>query len=141
MTSPAPSSALPLSASTAAHPETLDVLMRLASVIESRKGGDPEKSYVARLFHKGTDTVLKKVGEEATEVVMAGKDVALAPSAEHQKALIGEFADLWFHSMVAMAHFNLSPQEVVAELARREGLSGLEEFALRKTRAREAGAA
>lgn len=111
--------------------DTLDVLSRLADVIESRKGGDPDKSYVARLFHKGTDTVLKKVGEEATETVMAGKDMAADPSDAHRKALVGEFADLWFHSMVAMSHLGLSPREVVGELARREGLSGLEEFASR----------
>jgi phosphoribosyl-ATP pyrophosphohydrolase len=110
---------------------SLDVLTRLAEVIESRKGGDPDKSYVARLFHKGTDTVLKKVGEEATETVMAGKDLAAEPSDANRKALVGEFADLWFHSMVAMAHLGLHPHEVVGELARREGLSGLEEFASR----------
>jgi phosphoribosyl-ATP pyrophosphohydrolase len=112
-------------------PDNLDVLSRLASVIESRKGGDPAQSYVARLFHKGTDTVLKKVGEEATEAVMAGKDMAANPCEAHRKALVGEMADLWFHSMVAMAHLGLSPRDVVAELARREGLSGLEEFAAR----------
>jgi len=139
MTSPAPSAPSPSAAPLAAG--TLDVLSRLADVIESRKGGDPDKSYVARLFHKGTDAVLKKVGEEATEVVMAGKDAAAAPSAEHRQALVGEFADLWFHSMVAMAHLGVSPREVVQELARREGLSGLEEFDMRKTLAREAGQA
>jgi phosphoribosyl-ATP pyrophosphohydrolase len=112
---------------------TLDVLNRLAEVIESRRGGDPDKSYVARLFHKGTDAVLKKVGEEATETVMAAKDMAVDPSEAHRKALVGEFADLWFHSMVAMAHLGLRPDDVVNELARREGLSGLEEFAMRKT--------
>jgi len=117
---------------------TQDVLMRLADVIESRKGGDPDRSYVARLFHKGTDAVLKKVGEEAAETVMAAKDQAHAPSEAHRHALIGEFADLWFHSLVALAHFNLSPRDVVAELARREGLSGLEEFA---SRGKEGGAA
>jgi phosphoribosyl-ATP pyrophosphohydrolase len=112
---------------------TLDVLTRVAEVIESRKGGDPDKSYVARLFHKGTDTILKKVGEEATETVLAAKDLAAAPaSPEARQALVGELADLWFHSMVAMAHLGLQPQDVVAELARREGLSGLVEFASRK---------
>lgn len=110
-----------------------DVLLRLAAVIESRKGGDPDKSYVARLFHKGTDTILKKVGEEATETVMAAKDLAVQPNGNNRQALVGEFADLWFHSMVAMAHFGVSPADVVAELARREGLSGLEEFAQRQT--------
>jgi phosphoribosyl-ATP pyrophosphohydrolase len=104
-----------------------DVLTRIAEVIESRKpeaGGDPEKSYVARLFAKGTDAILKKIGEEATETVMAAKD------GDAQK-LVYEVADLWFHSMIALAHFGLTPQQVVAELARREGLSGLEEFAHR----------
>lgn len=114
-------------------PGTLDVLGRLADVIESRKGGDPQASYVARLFHKGTDTVLKKVGEEATEMVLAAKDLAHAPTPEHRQALVGELADLWFHSMVAMAHLGVRPEDVVGELARREGLSGLEEFARRST--------
>lgn len=108
-----------------------DTLARLAQVIESRKAGDPEKSYVARLFHKGTDAILKKVGEEATETVMAAKD------GDRQK-IVYEVADLWFHSMIALAHFGLRPADVLAELARREGLSGLEEFALRKAREREA---
>ncbi len=108
-----------------------DTLARLAQVIESRKAGDPEKSYVARLFHKGTDAILKKVGEEATETVMAAKD------GDRQK-IVYEVADLWFHSLIALAHFGLRPADVLAELARREGLSGLEEFALRKAREREA---
>ena len=103
-----------------------DTLARLAAVIESRRGGDPDKSYVARLFTKGTDAILKKVGEEATETVMAGKD------GDRQK-IVYEVADLWFHTLVALAHFGLSPAEVLAELRRREGLSGLEEFAQRKT--------
>jgi phosphoribosyl-ATP pyrophosphohydrolase len=107
-----------------------DALARLAAVIESRKGGDPDKSYVARLFHKGTDAILKKVGEEATEVVMAAKDGDRAK-------LTNEVADLWFHTMVALAAFDLSPAQVLAELERREGLSGLEEFALRKAQTRE----
>jgi phosphoribosyl-ATP pyrophosphohydrolase len=119
--------------------KTQDTLQRLAEVIESRKpahGGDPEKSYVARLLHKGPDAFLKKIGEEATETVMAAKDAELA-GGDPQK-LVNEVADLWFHSMIALAHFNLSPLDVVAELARREGLSGLEEKALRKVREREA---
>lgn len=120
---------------------TLDVLSRLAEVIESRKGGDPDQSYVARLFHKGTDAVLKKVGEEATETVMAAKDLAATPTAAHRQALVGEMADLWFHSMVAMAHLGIHPHDVVAELARREGLSGLDEFAQRQAKEREGGVA
>ena len=111
--------------------DSADVLARVAEVIASRRGGDPDKSYVARLFHKGTDTILKKVGEEATEAVIAAKDMAAHASDANRKALVGELADLWFHSMVAMSHLGLSPQDVVAELARREGLSGLEEFASR----------
>jgi phosphoribosyl-ATP pyrophosphohydrolase len=120
---------------------TLDVLARLAEVIESRKGGDPDKSYVAKLFHKGTDAVLKKVGEEACETIMAAKDLAAAPSPAHRQALVGELADLWFHSMVVMAHLGLQPQDVVAELARREGLSGLEEFAQRHVKPLDGGPA
>ncbi len=115
-----------------------DVLARLAQVIESRKpahGGDPEKSYVARLLHKGPDAVLKKIGEEATETVMAAKDIAHGGDPAH---LVYEVADLWFHCMIALAQHGLTPQQVVDELARREGLSGLEEKALRKAQAREA---
>ncbi|OYT98961.1 MAG: phosphoribosyl-ATP diphosphatase [Burkholderiales bacterium PBB1] len=108
-----------------------DVLARLAEVIETRKAGDPDKSYVARLFHKGTDAILKKIGEEATEVVMAAKD-------GDPKQVVYEVADLWFHSMLALSAFGLSPADVLTELQRREGLSGLEEFAARKAREREA---
>lgn len=113
---------------------TEDTLLRLAAVIDSRKGGDPDQSYVSRLFHKGDDAVLKKIGEEATEVVLAAKDVRQggAPS-----ALVGEVADLWFHCLVMLSHFELSPADVIAELERREGLSGIEEKALRKRRERE----
>lgn len=107
-----------------------DTLARLAAVIESRRGGDPELSYVARLFAKGHDAMLKKVGEEATEVVMAGKDGV-------PEKLVAEVADLWFHTMVVLAAHGLKPAHVLAELERREGLSGLEEFALRKVRGRE----
>ncbi len=123
-----------------------DSLARLAAVIDSRKpaaGGDPQTSYVARLLHKGPDAFLKKVGEEATEVVMAAKDLAHGPAdaAAGRAALVGEVADLWFHTMIALAHFGLSPADVVAELERREGLSGLDEKALRKAQARETGSA
>jgi len=114
-----------------------DALARLAAVIESRKvanGGDPEKSYVARLLHKGPDAFLKKIGEEATEVVMAAKD---ADHGADRSKIVGEVADLWFHSMIALAHYGLTPADVVAELERREGTSGIEEKALRKAKARE----
>jgi len=110
-----------------------DTLARLAEVIESRKAGDPDKSYVARLFQKGNDAILKKIGEEATETVMAAKD------GDRQK-IVYEVADLWFHSMIALSAFGLKPADVLAELERREGLSGLEEFAARKAQQRDAEA-
>jgi phosphoribosyl-ATP pyrophosphohydrolase len=113
---------------------TTDTLMRLAAIIDSRKGGDPDVSYVSRLFHKGDDAVLKKIGEEATEVVLAAKD---ARHGGAPKALVGEVADLWFHCLVMLSHFDLSPADVLAELERREGMSGIEEKALRKSRDRE----
>ena len=115
-------------------------LARLAATIESRKrehGGDPETSYVARLLHKGPDAFLKKIGEEATEVVMAAKD--LDHGGERSK-FVGEVADLWFHSMVALAHYGASPHDVIAELERRAGTSGIEEKALRKVQDREGSA-
>ena len=115
-----------------------DALARLAAVIESRKaanGGDPNASYVARLLHKGPDAFLKKIGEEATEVVMAAKD---ADHGGDPNKIIYEVADLWFHSMIALAHYGLTPAQVVSELERREGTSGIEEKALRKAQAREA---
>jgi phosphoribosyl-ATP pyrophosphohydrolase len=102
-----------------------NTLSRLAAVIESRKaanGGDPDTSYVARLLHKGPDAFLKKIGEEATEVVMAAKD--LDHGGDPHK-LVGEMADLWFHSLVALAHYNLSPEDVLQELSRREGFERL----------------
>lgn len=115
-----------------------DALSRLAAVIESRlpsRGGDPDKSYVARLLHKGPDAFLKKIGEEATEVVMAAKD---ADHGGDPQKIVNEVADLWFHCLVALAHYGLSPEAVIAELERREGTSGIEEKALRKVLAREA---
>jgi phosphoribosyl-ATP pyrophosphohydrolase len=107
-------------------------LARLAQTIESRKpvnGGDPATSYVAKLFAKGDDAILKKIGEEATETVMAAKDARVSGDAS---GLLYEVADLWFHSMVLLAKFDLTPQQVLDELARREGLSGLEEKAARQ---------
>ena len=107
-----------------------DTLTRLARVIDARRGGDPDKSYVARLFSKGGDAILKKIGEEATEVVMAGKD-------GEPRKIVYEVADLWFHSMLLLAQHGLEPADVLAELQRREGQSGLEEFAARRLKARE----
>lgn len=107
-------------------------LARVAAVIESRKpanGGDPAGSYVAKLFAKGDDAILKKIGEEATELVMAAKDARVDGDAAK---VLYECADLWFHSMVLLAKFDLTPQQVLDELARREGVSGLDEKAARK---------
>ena len=119
-----------------------DSLQRLAQIIETRKvtnGGDPDTSYVARLLHKGPDAFLKKIGEEATETVMAAKDIDCGGATPELKAkLVGEVADLWFHSLIALAHYGLSPADVIAELERREGTSGIEEKALRKAVQREA---
>ena len=118
-------------------PDSADSLARLAAVIESRlpaRGGDPEASYVARLLHKGPDAFLKKIGEEATEGVMAAKD---ADHGGDKTKIVYEVADLWFHCMVALAHYGLTPAQVVAELDRRAGTSGIEEKALRKVLERE----
>ncbi len=112
-------------------------LQRLAAAIEARKpanGGDPATSYVARLFSKGDDAILKKIGEEATETVMAAKDARV--DGDTSKVLY-ECADLWFHTLIMLAHFNLTPQQVLDELTRREGISGIEEKANRKLIARE----
>ena len=104
---------------------TTQVLERLAEVLEARKGADPDSSYVARLYAKGLDAILKKVGEEATETVMAAKDGV-------PEKVVYEVADLWFHTLVLLAQQGLGPQQVLAELDRRFGLSGLEEKASRK---------
>jgi phosphoribosyl-ATP pyrophosphohydrolase len=115
-----------------------DALAALAAVIESRlpaRGGDPEASYVARLLHRGPDEFLKKIGEEATEVVMAAKD---ADHGGDKAKVVCEVADLWFHSMIALAHYGLKPADVITELNRRAGISGIEEKAMRKVLTREA---
>ena len=101
-----------------------DILERLADVVESRKGGDPDMSYVSRLFARGPDAILKKVGEEATETVMAAKD-------GDRLRIVGETADLWFHCLIMLAQFGLRPSDVLAELRRREGISGIDEKAAR----------
>jgi phosphoribosyl-ATP pyrophosphohydrolase len=111
-----------------------DVLAQLAAVIESRRGGDPEASYVARLLARGEDAILKKIGEEATETVLAAKDAGRGAPRER---VVAETADLWFHCLVMLAHYGLQPQQVLAELQRRAGTSGIEEQAARKADARE----
>ena len=102
-----------------------DILQRLARAIEERKGADPEKSYVARLLSAGEDAVLKKIGEEATETGLAAKG-------GDRPHLVRETADLWFHCMILLARHGLGPEDVLAELRRREGTSGLDEKAARK---------
>jgi phosphoribosyl-ATP pyrophosphohydrolase len=102
-----------------------ETLERIAATIESRKGGDAAKSYVARLLSESEDAVLKKIGEEATETVLAAKG-------GDRLHLVRETADLWFHSMVLLARHGLGPGDVLAELHRREGISGLDEKATRK---------
>jgi phosphoribosyl-ATP pyrophosphohydrolase len=119
---------------TSAH----DALAQLADVIESRlpqNNGNADVSYVARLLAKGPDGFLKKIGEEATEVVMAAKD---ADHGGDKSKVVNEVADLWFHCMIALAHYGLRPADVIAELSRRAGTSGIEEKALRKAVDREA---
>ena len=101
-----------------------DVLGELAAVLEARKQADPDSSYVAQLYHKGLDAILKKIGEEATETVMAAKDGV-------PEKLVYEVADLWFHTLVLLAQQGLGPDAVLEELQRRCGLSGLEEKAAR----------
>ena len=104
--------------------ESADVLNKLAEVLEARKGAEADSSYVASLYAKGLDAILKKVGEEATETVMAAKD------GDNEK-IVYEVADLWFHTLVLLAQQGLSPSDVLNELARRFGLSGIEEKAAR----------
>ncbi len=101
-----------------------DILNRLSDLLEQRKSADPQSSYVAKLYAKGMDGILKKVGEEATETIIAAKD-------GEKSQIIYETADLWFHTLVMLAHANIKPQEVLDELARREGLSGIDEKAAR----------
>lgn len=103
-----------------------DVLQQLAETLEARKGADPDSSYVAKLYSKGLDAILKKVGEEATETILAAKE----GNPEH---LIYETADLWFHTLVMLAQQGLGPDAVLEELSRRVGLSGLDEKAARKS--------
>ena len=108
-----------------------ETLARIAQVINERKNGDAAESYVARLLAKGEDAILKKIGEEATETVLAAKD-------GDRLHLVRETADLWFHCMIMLAHYGLGPQDVIAELQRREGISGIDEKAARKQSLRDA---
>ena len=110
------------------HPDAATILGRLADTLESRlpaNGGDPSVSYTAKLLARGPDAFLKKIGEEATELVMAAKDA-------QRDRIIAETADLWFHSLVALAYYGIRPEQVLSELQRREGVSGLAEKAARQ---------
>ena len=119
-------------------------LIHLADVVDQRRDAfkagqtDPKTSYTALLFSKGDDGILKKIGEEATESVMAAKDARNSNlAADQQKLLVGEMADLWFHCLIALSQFNLRPEDVIAELDRRLGTSGIEEKAARKAVGKE----
>ena len=103
-----------------------DILDHLAETLEARKSADPQTSYVARLYAKGTDSILKKVGEEAVETILAAKS-------GNRTDIIYETADLWFHTLVMLSNAGLHPNDVLEELSRREGLSGLKEKAARKS--------
>ena len=105
--------------------QSSDILGRLAETLEARKSADPQSSYVAKLYAKGLDAILKKVAEEAAETIMAAKDGV-------REKVIYETADLWVHSLVLLAREGIRPEEILNELARREGLSGLAEKAARK---------
>ena len=126
-------------------PANLDsALAHLADVVDQRRdafkagNADPKSSYTALLFSKGDDGILKKIGEEATETVMAAKDARTSNLAsEQQKLLVGEMADLWFHCLIALSQFHLRPEDVLAELDRRLGTSGIEEKAARKAANKE----
>jgi phosphoribosyl-ATP pyrophosphohydrolase len=131
--------------SSAQNPSNLDsALAHLADVVDQRRDAykagevDPKTSYTALLFSKGDDGILKKIGEEATEAVMAAKDARNSNLAlEQQKLLVGEMADLWFHCLIALSQFGLRPEDVVAELNCRLGTSGIEEKAARKATGKE----
>jgi phosphoribosyl-ATP pyrophosphohydrolase len=103
------------------------ILDRVAETIENRKGADPAASYVAKLLHDGRDKILKKIAEESAEVLLASKD-------GEKRHIVREVADLWFHCLVLLAHHDLGPNDVMDELQRREGMSGIDEKAARKTR-------
>ena len=112
-----------------------DILQQLSKLIDRRKQASEEQSYVAELHAKGLNKILEKVGEEATETILAAKDFGQLPDQEHstsaKQALINETADLWFHSLVMLSHLDCSAGDVLNELERREGISGIDEKASR----------
>lgn len=119
-----------MNASTAKS-EQIDVLTHLGQLMQQRKAANADSSYVANLYQKGINKILEKVGEETTETILAAKDFAITHSIENKNDLIYEVADVWFHSIVMLGYFDLEPQAVLDELARRQGLSGITEKASR----------
>jgi phosphoribosyl-ATP pyrophosphohydrolase len=109
----------------------MNVLAELTAVLEARRSADADSSYVASLYAKGLNRILEKVGEEATETILAAKDAANGDPDGARTALVGETADLWFHTMVMLVHLDVDPEEVLRELERRFGLSGHAEKAAR----------
>jgi len=118
--------------STAANPERVsaDVLARLGRTLEARRGADPASSYAASLFGRGTDTMLRKIGEETVELILAAKS-------ENDEHVVAETADLWFHTLVLLSYRGLGPDDILNELARREGVSGHTEKAARDVTPRD----
>ncbi|AUX85497.1 bifunctional phosphoribosyl-AMP cyclohydrolase/phosphoribosyl-ATP pyrophosphatase [Acinetobacter sp. ACNIH2] len=114
-----------------AQSEQVEVLSYLGQMMTERKGADPDSSYVAKLYHKGLNKILEKIGEESIETILAAKEFQLIANEDNKNDLIYEVADLWFHTIVMLGHFDLDPQLVLNELARRQGLSGLVEKANR----------
>ena len=108
-----------------------DILQQLAVILQERKQAEPDSSYVAQLHHKGLNKILEKVGEEATETILAAKDADVSGS---KNEVVAETADLWFHSLVMLSHLEISHQDVLNELARRMGISGLDEKASRSNK-------
>lgn len=115
------------------EPDMSDVLSELAAILEQRKGSKTSESYVASLYAKGLNKILEKVGEEATETILAAKEYeSAANAADKRQAVVSETADLWFHSMVMLSHLNLGPEQVLEELRKRFNISGLDEKAARR---------
>lgn len=115
-----------------AKSEQLEILSYLGGMMRERKAADPDSSYVAKLYHKGLNKILEKVGEESVETLLAAKDFAALNNQDNRNDLVYETADLWFHTIVMLGYFDLEPQLVLNELARRQGLSGLVEKASRQ---------
>lgn len=119
-------------AASTAQSEQVEILSYLGEMMRERKAADPDSSYVAKLYQKGLNKILEKVGEESVETLLAAKDLAALATEDNRNDLVYETADLWFHTIVMLGYFDLAPQQVLNELARRQGLSGLVEKASRQ---------